>query len=218
MKQDWLKDFKLSKLLSAEEQILLYQSVHYKKLSPGEYVFQDGQACHHVVLVKNGCIRVQKLSADGHMLTLGRLGKFRCCELSVSSAISGKPYPAEAIAEKDSSLILIPSNTVKQLMFSSEQWQSFLFHEIGRHLNELILLAEDVAFLPIERRLARRLIDGADKEMKLKETHSDIAADLGSAREVVSRTLKRFENSGYLCLHRGWIEIKNPSALNNIFH
>ena len=217
MKQDWLENFKLTSLLSNDEQTLLNQTVRYKNIPAGKYVFKDGQPCHHVVLVESGCVRIQKLSEDGHMLTLARLRKSRCCELSVSSAVTGKNYPAEAITEESSNLILIPANTVRTLMLSSLPWQSFLFREIGRHFNELILLAEDVAFLPIERRLARRLFEGADKNYKLKETHSNIAADLGSAREVVSRTLKRFENRGFLNLHRGWIEIIDPSALENIF-
>ena len=115
-------------------------------------------------------------------------------------------------------VILIPANTVKRLMSTSTPWQSFLFGEIGKHFSKLILLAEDVAFVPIHVRLARRLIQGADNANILRKTHSEIASDLGSAREVISRTLKKFERYGFIRLHRGWIEITNITALKNFFH
>lgn len=218
MNQDWLNDFELSRILTIHEKNILNQSAHHKIVPAGEYVFQNGEPCHHILFVKKGCIRIQKLSEDGHILTLTRVGELHCCEMTVTSAITGDAYPAEAITEDDSHIILIPAKVVKRLMSTSSSWQSFLFREISQSLSELILLAEDVAFVPIDIRLARCLIEGINENNILRRTHSEIASDLGSAREVVSRTLKRFENNGYLILHRGWIEVTSPQALNNIFH
>jgi CRP/FNR family transcriptional regulator len=95
-------------------------------------------------------------------------------------------------------------------------FREMVFSSFSSHLSELITLVEEVAFGKLDVRLAKFLIKHCDNEHTLTSTHQNIATELGSAREVISRQLKEMELKGYVTTSRGSIKINNMDALQKI--
>ncbi|MBL4693401.1 MAG: winged helix-turn-helix domain-containing protein, partial [Magnetovibrio sp.] len=97
--------------------------------------------------------------------------------------------------------------TFHHLVDSSPVFRAFVFSSFGTRLSDLLMLVDEVAFHRIDVRLAKFLIDRQDDSGALKITHHNLATELGSAREVISRQLKDFEKRGWVKLSRGHIEV-----------
>jgi len=99
-------------------------------------------------------------------------------------------------------------------MIDSAVFRRFVMENYGALISDLIVLLDEIAFHSIDVRLAKLLLD--ETGFKLSRTHQQIADELGSAREVVSRQLKRFENKGWVALGRGYIEVIDKEALQKV--
>jgi CRP/FNR family transcriptional regulator len=182
-------------------------------VEPGEPLYRDHEACENYLIVLEGSVRVQKLAASGHIITLYHLAPGQPCELTTSCLLGGAVYPAEAVAENRVRAALIPKANFLEAMLYSPQFRAFIFASIDKGINELITLVEQVAFGHMDGRLAHCLVDKAGDRKRLRVTHLALAEELGTAREVVSRLLKEFERHGWVRLHRGWIEISDIQSL-----
>jgi len=99
---------------------------------------------------------------------------------------------------------------------NSQKFREFVFASFGGHLGSLISLVEEVAFGKLDIRLARHLLKHCDNDGCLQATHQQLATELGSAREVISRQLKDFEQQGWLRLQRGNVEVLERDALQQL--
>ena len=95
-------------------------------------------------------------------------------------------------------------------------FRQFVFSNLGGRMAEVITRMEEIAFRPVERRLASLLLSRADKSGTIQTTHQEIAVELGTAREVVSRHLKRFESSGLIELERSTVRVSKPEELRRV--
>lgn len=185
------------------------------ELAPGEVVFRQGEECIHYLLVIEGLVRVQKVTEDGREMTLYRVGSGSACELTTSCLLANDRYHAEAVAETAVRAVLIPKTLFQEAVMCSPKFREFVFGNVEKGFTELLTLLEETAYGHLDQRLAKSLLSLRDDEGVVHATHHDLAANLGSAREVVSRQLKNFEHHGWVRLHRGYIEIVDSKGLRS---
>jgi CRP/FNR family transcriptional regulator len=180
----------------------LLASAQIVKLEQGRFVFHAGDMCEAFLLLLDGEVRVQLTSAGGREITLYRIGRGGSCILTTSCLLSNENYPAEAIAESDVEALAIPISSFQDALEESQWFRRFVFDGFSMRLTSVIQKIEHIAFTSIDARLAAVLLE-LDRKGVQKVTHQNIAVELGTAREVVSRHLKRFESHGWVQLGRG---------------
>ena len=177
------------------------------------WVFQTGQPAQAYLLVISGSVRVQKIGETGREIVLYRVEAGVSCVLTTAGLLSGGTYEAEAQAEGEVIALALPAEVFHRLLGENASFRTFVFHGFSQRLADLLLLVEEVAFGKLDVRLAEWLLRFAPTDGALSTTHQTIAAELGTAREVVSRLLKEFERRGHVRLGRGQIEVVDSQAL-----
>ncbi len=194
----------------------LLDSSNIVKLKRGSTVFRQGDSCTNYLIVLDGHVKVFTRAENGREILLYRLSRGDSCVLTTSCLFGHKNYPAEGTTETDVKALAIPEQPFNEAMKNSENFRALVFSAFSSHLSDLITLVEEVAFGKLDVRLAKHLLDRCDDKNTLSSTHQNIAAELGSAREVISRQLKELESKGYIHINRGKIDIINKTALQNI--
>ncbi len=204
-------------LQSAEKAFLQHVSdVAVLKNIPKETtLFMEGDRCENVAFILSGVVRVYKLSESGREITLYRLTKGESCILTVSSILSRMHYPALAVAEEDLQVFLVPAARFREWVNNSECWRGYIFSLLSKRLSNVISTVEEIAFHRMDFRVAESLLH-LEREGVVKRTHQEIAMDIGTSREVVSRILKDFERRGFLHLSRGVIRLKARENLQEM--
>ena len=186
-------------------------------LPRGRNICLEGERCDHLALVTSGSARVFKLAESGREITLYRVEPGECCILTASCILSARTFPANAMVEGPLDALLIPQSRVHDWMTTRPAWRSYVWQMLAERFGDVISLVEEITFRRMDERLADYLIIQAqEKGPRLQMTHQDIAADLGTSREVVSRILKDFESRDLLTLGRSLIEIPQPARLQVI--
>jgi CRP/FNR family transcriptional regulator len=181
-----------------------------QKFSVGTYLSMQGDDCNWFPIIKSGIVRVYKISSTGQEMTLYRIKGGESCVLTISSLISKNQFPAVAYVEKDCEVILVPGNKINEWVDEFPAWKHYIFNYLSKVLSNVIALLEDVTFKRVDIRLAEYIVKNFISKGKIiKATHQEIAADIGTAREVVSRNLKEFEKQKMLSLERGKIIIED---------
>ncbi len=210
---DILKPFPF--LQNADEDILtaLRQNATLVRLPAEEYICWEGDRCNHLALLLEGTVRVYKVGENGREITLYRLHSGESCVLTASCILSGRAFPALAVVEKPATALLVPAGLLKEWVSAYPPWREYVFSLMTDRLGQIITTVEEVAFRRVDIRLAELLLKSANVSGTVKLTHQEIARDLGSAREVISRILKDFEKQGWIDLQRGAIVIENKGML-----
>ena len=201
-------------LTGADDEVLgrLLENAQVVKLDNDRFVFHAGDLCQAFLILLDGDVRVQLTSANGREVTLYRIGPGGSCILTTSCLLSNEHYPAAAIAESDIEALAIPVSSFQSALESSQLFRRFVFDGFSSRLTSVIQKIEQIAFTAIDVRLAAVLLD-LDRKGIEKITHQDIAVELGTAREVVSRHLKRFESQGWVQLGRGQVTVTNRAQI-----
>jgi len=189
------------------------QAARLVEAPAGRRLFDEGGPCTHYPLLVEGVIRATKCSPDGHEILLYRLNPGESCVITVVALLAGSPYPAIGAAETDLSLYSVPRSLFLDLILKSSAFRVFVFRFLSQRMAHLMTLIDDVAFRRVDQRLASRLLLHREP---LTITHQMLADELGTTREVVSRTLEAFQESGMLRLGRKKIEILNRHALDRV--
>jgi len=180
---------------------------------PGTSVFHVGDVCRNFLFVLDGSVRVQKIGENGREIVLYRVGRGETCLLTTSCLIAKERYPAEGVTETDVRAVALPDELFNEALALSPEFRGFVFASFGARLTELMALIEAITFGRGDARLARRLLESSTASGEVVATHQQLAAELGTAREVVSRFLKEFERRGLVRLARGHIVIADRAAL-----
>ena len=179
--------------------------------------FHQGDSCDNYLLVLEGSIKVLARNEAGREIVLYRVQRGGSCVLTTSCLLGHNNYPVEGITETPVRALAIPARAFHQGLNESESFRTFIFNTYGQRLTGVISLVESISFEHINRRLARYLLAQAS-EGKLHVTHQVVATELGSAREVISRQLKNFEQQGWIEQQRGEIKILEQDALSQLAH
>lgn len=212
----WLTQFPQLAAVHDETCLKLLAAAQAIRIKKGGRVFEDGAPCDRYLLILKGSIRVQKITPGGHEIVLHHVGPGQSCELATACIIGQHAYPAQAVAETAVQAISISRSHFDELIAHCPPFRDMVYQHVERGISELISLVEEVAFGHMDARLAHCLLRQANGGQDVTMTHHDLAAELGSAREVVSRLLKKFERHGWVHLHRGYIVLLDQEALRRL--
>ncbi len=188
------------------------QSVRFKA---GDRLFAPGDWPGSWVAIERGRVRVSLLAPSGREVTLYRIGAGDSCLLTTSSLIGDEPLPAEGQAETDVEARIVSKATFDRLIAEDPGFRRDVLRNYANRVAELVVTMQDVLFRTIPERLARTLLVRA-RDGVVEATQQAIASELGSAREVVTRVLKRFEREGVVVVERGRIVIRDPEGLRRM--
>jgi CRP/FNR family transcriptional regulator len=177
-------------------------------------VFYQGDACHHYLLVQKGAVKVFTRAENGREITLYRVVENESCVLTTSCMLAANKYPAEGITETKVEAIAIATEGFNYGLAQSASFRTLVFNHYSQRLSDVISLVAEISFARLDIRLAKYLTQ--QNKTSLTITHQTLAIELGTAREVISRQLKTFEQNNYLTLSRGHIEQIDLTALEAI--
>lgn len=197
----------------ALEQLLLQaESI---QIAPGTSVFHAPAVCLKFLWILSGSVRVYKHSADGRQITLYRMGPGEPCFVCLNSMILGTPTDTHGVAETMVRALAVSHEDLERAMERSPELSRYLLRIMTERLHEVATVAAAAVFDKLDLRLAcflGRMFERSNNR-PLRATHDDIARELGTSREVVSRILKQFEHQGCIRLSRGAIELVAPREL-----
>ncbi len=209
----WLETFPELARLSADDRALLLARSQVVALPAGMTVFAPGQAAESFLLLLEGTVKVQQVSPGGREIVLYRVSGGESCIMTTACLLSHDSYAAEGQTETPVEAVALPQEAFDLLLARSPDFRRFVFADYARRIGDLMQVVEEVAFERIDKRLAQKLIARAGAADLVTGTHQDLAIELGSAREVVSRHLKELQRRGLVELSRGRIALLDRSGL-----
>ena len=154
------------------------------------------------------------MSDDGREVLLYHVRAGDSCVLTTSCLLGNNQYPAEGFTETDVSAFAIPAYIFHRCLEHSVFFRDFVFRSFSTRLADVMRRMESISFGSVDQKLAKVLL--SSDSLIIPKTHHELALEMGSVREVVSRHLKRFESYGWLNLNRGYIEILDINALKEV--
>ena len=200
--------------LEAEALALIAQAARSVSVAGGQGVFHPGSPCTAFLVVTAGSVKVSTVTDSGREMLLYRVGRGQTCVLTTAALLAQGDYDAEGVAEADTEALAIPRAAFEELLARSPAFRRFVFSSYGERLRDLIGLVQEVSQRHVDRRLARFLAERAEAPVTM--THQEIAAELGTAREVVSRLLKQFAGEGLVAIERRHIVVSEPARLSRL--
>ncbi len=182
-------------------------------LPKGTRVFQSGDVCDQFFYLLKGVVRVDLISLSGKAIMLYRVGSDQTCVLTTSCLLSGDDYCAEAHIEEDVEACILSHSEFEAKLNQSAEFRQLIFLSFSERLASMMSKIEEVAFVPIDTRLAARVLQLHHDNATIKTTHDELATDLGTAREVISRKLAQWEKLGLIERGRGNLTILNTEQL-----
>ncbi|HPR40343.1 MAG TPA: Crp/Fnr family transcriptional regulator [Oscillospiraceae bacterium] len=204
--------------LTGAEKVILEQSAVERAAPKGTMLHNGSSDCVGVFLIRSGQLRAFILSDEGKEITIYRLFERDLCLFSASCMMQSIQFDVTIEAEKDSELWVIPTDVYKKLMDTSAVVANYTNQVMASRFSEVMWLVEQIMWKSFDKRLASFLLeestlDGSDT---LRITHDRIAAHMGTAREVVTRMLRYFQEEGMVALTRGAIELKDRKRLQQL--
>ena len=192
---------------------LLLQHVSVNQFPAGQFICWEGDVCGQLAVVLSGNVRVYKVGESGREITLYRIEEGDSCILTASCILSQIRFPALAVVEHEVRAALIPAHILRDWVNKYDVWRMYVFNLMSKRLADVIATVEEIAFRRVDARIVELLARLAEEQQPVTITHQEIAYELGSAREVVSRILKDLERAGLISLSRGVIVVKDKQAL-----
>jgi len=180
-----------------------------ESIDEGDYMIDIGSPIRSIPMIVSGSVKVMREDADGRELLLYYLKAGETCAMSLTCCMEGRKSEIRAVAVEPVKMIVLPVAFMDEWM-RFRDWRSFVMNTYARRFEELLETVDSIAFQRMDERLENYLITkakGADS-MLLTVSHQEVAQDLNTSREVISRLLKQMERHGKLKLGRGKIELK----------
>lgn len=186
-----------------------------RRIDRGTVLFRPGDAAQGFVVVLSGRIEVRLTAASGREILLYAVEPGESCVQTTLGLMGDELYTGEATAATDAEVVVIPRPLFLRLIDGDDGFRRFVLRAFGQRMAELTQLLERVAFGRIEVRLASALLDLAQDEV-VDATQAELAARIGSAREVVSRRLEAFERHGWVTVERGHVHLRDLPELKRL--
>ncbi|MEB2780634.1 Crp/Fnr family transcriptional regulator [Algoriphagus sp. C2-6-M1] len=180
-------------------------------LEAGKVLMEPGQFIKMVPIVLDGSIKISRMDDEGRELFLYFLDAGETCALSLTCCSSSKASEIKAVVEEDAKIIAIPISAIDQFSNEFKQWKDFVANTYQDRFQEILVALDAVAFKRMDERLMRYIVTKMKqlKSNELRTTHQEIANELTTSREVVSRLLKQLERKKWIELGRNVIYIRD---------
>lgn len=211
----WVERFEGLKDLPADLRQTLEDGGQVLTVPAGTEVFAPGQSADNLLLLLGGTVRVVQLSETGREIFLYRIHPGESCVLTTACVLAMADYSAYGVAETEVAAVAIPRRVFDDLVGRSPLFREFVFRAYARRITELFTLIDEIVFKKLDVRLAERLLELARGDV-VKATHQTLGVELGTAREVISRTLAEFQRRGFIEQSRGTIHIVGKAGLSRV--
>ena len=181
-----------------------------KTFKEGEIMMKTGQYFKASMLITKGKVKLYREGEDGNEFFMYFLEAGNACALSMICATRNQSSQIMAIAVEETEVIMIPIQYMDVLMTEYKGWYYFVLETYRSRFEELLIVIDNIAFKNMDERLEWYLRNQAKHNTNITLTHQQIANDLSSSREVISRLLKKLENRKMVVLHRNFIEWLEP--------
>ena len=205
-------------MLNGNDQALvtaLKREASLARIPAGRDVFVEGDEVGAIALLVSGVVRVYKIGETGREITLYRFGLGESCILTANAILSRTAFSAIATVEQDAEAVMIPADTFRTWISTFGVWRDFVFELLSNRLALVMALVDEVAFRRMDIRLGNFLVERSREQHPIRMTHQQIASELGTSREVVSRLLEDMAARGLLLAQRGAIEVLDPESLTD---
>ena len=181
----------------------------FSQISEGQDLIRVGQFIHFIPLVIQGSIKIMRPDDDGNELLLYHLEEGGTCAMSMNCCLGSTKSEIHAIAETDVKILKVPVAKMEEWSSSHKTWRHFVYNSYHNRMMEMLDSIDNIAFNNMDERLEKYLQDKMEtlNSKHIYSTHKEIAQDLHTSRVVISRLLKKMENSNKLKLHRSFIEV-----------
>ena len=193
------------------------QAAIFMRIPKGQDVFIEGDRVDAIALMISGVVRVYKIGETGREITLYRFGNGESCILTANAILSQQNFPAVATVEKEAEAVMIPSDIFRDWVRRYDLWREFVFELLSQRLVSVMTIVEEVAFRRMDARLVSLLLERSLRSDLIHITHQEIAGELGTSREVISRILEDISALGMIEVARGSIKILEREALQDRF-
>lgn len=213
MRDSWVTKFSGLDQLPEDVRTELEEGSQIVSVSAGTQIFAPGETADNLWLLLDGTVRVQQRSDTGRDVFLYRVHAGDSCVLTTACMLAFEDYSADGTAETDVTAVAIPRDTFDSLVAQSKLFREFVFKAYSRRITDLFTLIDDIVFQRMDVRLAARLLELADSEGVVHATHAVLGTELGTAREVISRTLSEFQRRGWVEQLRGQVRLTQREGL-----
>jgi CRP/FNR family transcriptional regulator len=188
---------------------LIEKEAVQRSFNAGDIIMRTGQYIKSTALVLEGQIKIYRENQDGGEFLMYYLGPGQACAVSMICAIQSKTSEIMAKAEEHTEVLMIPVQLMDDLMNKYKSWYQFVIQTYRSRFDELLSVVDNIAFRNMDERLEfylKRYVEKTGKK-NIELSHQQIADDLNSSREVISRLLKKMEQRNMVKLNRNMIEL-----------
>jgi CRP/FNR family transcriptional regulator len=192
---------------------LLRNEIHsfgqIKKFPTGHVILNENNYIQLIPIVLNGSLRVMRTDEQGREILLYYIHPGESCIMSFLGGIHHETSKVNAVVEEDAEILFIPINKASEWVKEYPEWTDFIFRLYHKRFEELLSVVNAVAFQKLDDRILYLLKQKSKlfQTKELKITHQQLADELGSTREVISRIVKQMENEGHVQLSRNKITL-----------
>ncbi len=183
------------------------------RIPAGKDVFVEGDEVDAIALLVSGAVRVYKVGETGREITLYRFGLGESCILTANAILSQQLFSAIATVEEAAEAVMIPAGVFREWVQRYDLWRDFVFTLLSQRLSSVMEIVDEVTFRRMDIRVAALLLERGKANNPISMTHQEMAAELGSSREVISRILENLARQGIIRVLRGSVEILDQELL-----
>ena len=218
MKKELIKPlcekYEFWKELKKEEQERFVSETVIEKYEKNQIVYNQGKKCKGMIKVIKGTLKVYMISEEGREITIYKIREGEVCTLSSSCIMEEIAFDIYIKAGEETEVIVTNAICLKSIMNKNLKLENYIYKQVAVKFTEIMWNIEELLFTSVDKRLALFLLK-EEKQNIIETTHEEIAVELGTAREVVSRNLKKFEKEELIKIFRGKILIKDRNRLKN---
>ena len=205
-------------LLTDKEKEILKDNTIERTYTKGSTVFDNSSSCLGLLNVISGQVRAYLVSEEGKEVTIFKLEDNDLCVLSASCIIKQITFDTQLVANEDTKVLIVPSNIIEDLAYMNIELRCYLYEKALARFSDVMWNMQELLFKGLDSRVANYLINQYERTDStiIKVTHEEIANDINSAREAVTRILKLFVQDGLIKLQKGSIELVDVDALYDI--
>ena len=205
-------------LLTDREKEILKDNTIERTYTKGSIVFDNSSSCLGLLNVISGQVRAYLVSDEGKEVTIFKLEDNDLCVLSASCIIKQITFDTQLVANEDTKVLIVPSNIIEDLAYMNIELRCYLYEKALARFSDVMWNMQELLFKGLDSRIANYLINQYERTDStiIKVTHEEIANDINSAREAVTRILKLFVQYGLIKLQKGSIELVDVDALYDI--